>query len=133
MACHHNLLCAISREDGLLGDVAMLGDSTEDVGQVDGFFLNLHNAGDHLLCQREVYLAVGERSMRQQTGEYALQVAHLFAHVVGNEINHLFTQLDTISVHLAKQDSASQRIIGARDFRRESPLEAGEQTVFNIA
>ena len=51
----------------------------------------------------------------------------------GNEINHLFTQLDTISVHLAKQDSASQRIIGARDFRRESPLEAGEQTVFNIA
>ena len=101
---------------------------------VHGCRLRLHSDDmtHHLLCQRKVYLPIGQRRVCQERCKNAFQVSNRLAYVHRNEIHDLVREHDAVTTHLTEQNILTQQIVRTSDLCRQTPFETGQQTLLDV-
>ena len=110
----------------------MVRNRRDDVSHRCLFLVNSHDMTNHLFCQLQIDLAVGECRVGQQGCKYTLEVSYGLAHVLRDEVDHIVVEHDTVATHLSEQDVSTQLIIRPFNFGRQTPFETGEQSFFDV-
>ena len=127
-----DVLRAVLRHKGFLGDVIVLRDSMQHIIHRRRLRLHSYDMTHHLLCQRKVDLPIRQRRVCQERCKDALQVTNRLAYVHRNEIHDLVREHDAVTTHLTEQDILTQQIVRTSNLCRQTPFETGQQTLLDV-
>jgi len=128
---HHLALAALGVDDRLV-ELEVFAYFADDGVDGDRLVLNdAHGLADDALSQVDVDFALEEDGLCQQGVDDAFQFAHAFVHVFCNVFDDVFGDVQSVALNFVAQDVLAQFHVRFFQFGYQSPLEAGEQSVFH--
>ena len=116
-------------EDVLLRHVVVVADFLQDVVDGQRLVIDLHGTLDDALCQSHVDIGVIDDAIGQQGVDDALEVAHGAVGSLGDELDDVSGNLQTVAQALGIEDVDAQLGVGLLQLGNESAGETGQHAV----
>ena len=131
LAGKHDVTFTRRGVDAIILHMVVVTSGSHDILHSQLLLHNTHRLADNTLSQSKVNLTAIERRVGVERNEDSFKFTHTISHILRHILQYFGSESDALTAHLVSQDATTKLQIGTFDLSRQTPFEAGDETVFD--